>query len=155
MNHERIAIERITEFNSRLVDELSQIEAEAFDDGALNRWTFPVLIRHGAVFVLKCDNRICGVADIIKDWIDPKLAFIVGFAIKEGERSKGLGYKLLSGIIDELRGDGIKKIQLTVDPKSERAINLYRKVGFKQITELTNEYGPKVDRLLYELELED
>ncbi len=155
MNNERITIERVTEFDSQLIDELSQIEAGAFNDGALNRWTFPVLIRHGAVFLLKCDGKICGVADIIKDWTDPKLAFIVGFAIKEGERGKGLGYKLLSGIIDELRGNGIKKIQLTVDPKSERAVSLYRKAGFKQLAELANEYGPSVDRLLFEFELED
>ncbi|MCL6471676.1 MAG: GNAT family N-acetyltransferase [Firmicutes bacterium] len=155
MENERISVERITNFNPQLVAELTQIEAEAFGEGGLNYWTFPVLIRHGAVYVLRCNKTICGVADVIKDWIDPELAFIVGFSIREGERGRGLGYRFLTGIIEELRGDGIRKIQLTVDPKSERAIRLYRKAGFKQIAKLTDEYGPAVDRLLYELELKD
>lgn len=156
MNRTSITIARVTDFNAKLIDELTRIEAEAFgDDGGLNRWTFPVLIRHGSVYVLKCDNAICGVADIIKDWADPELAFLVNFVIRKEERAKGLGYRFLSGLIKQLREEGVKKIQLTVGPENERAIRLYRKAGFRQIARLPDEYGPTVDRLLYELTLEE
>lgn len=155
MNNENITVERITEFNTQLIDELTMIEAEAFGDGGLNRWTFPVFIRHGAVYVLKCGGKICGVTDIIKSWRDTGLAFIVGFAIKEGERSKGYGCRLLDELIEGLRNDGIKRIQLTVDPGNESAIKLYSRFGFKVIADFPNEYGPAINRKLLELKLEE
>lgn len=150
----RITVKRVTEFDARLIDELTLIEAEAFNEGGLDHWTFPVLIRHGAVYMLECDGNICGVADIIRDWLDPELAFIVNFVVRREYRGRGLGFKFLSDLIKRLRDDDVKRIQLTVSPDNSRAIGLYRKVGFKQISELPDEYGPAVDRLLYELELE-
>lgn len=146
---------RVTEFSEPLIGELTQIEAEAFGDGGLNRWTFPVLIRHGAIYVLRCDGKICGIADIIKDWMDPGLAFLVNFVIRKGERNKGLGTIFLEKLIAILKDDGIKRLQLTVDPANKQAIRVYKKLGFKLITELSDEYGPGVDRFLYELELEE
>jgi len=149
-----VTVTRITDVEFELIDELTSIEAEAFGDGGLNRWTFPVVIRHGAVYVLKCDDKVRGVADIIKDWVDPELAFIINLVIKKEDRGRGLGYKFLSELLRELRDDGVKRVQLTVDPKNEVAKHLYRKAGFRQIAELDGEYGPIEDRLLYELELE-
>lgn len=147
-------ITQITEFDTKLVDELTRVEAEAFGDGGLDRWMFPVLIRHGAVYVLDCAGRICGVADIIKDWLDPELAFIYNFAIRKEYRGKGLGRVFLSGVIERLRDYGVRRIQLTVAHENSRAISLYQGAGFRQIAELPDEYGPGADRLLYELELE-
>lgn len=155
MNNEQITVTRITEFNIQLINELTMIEAGAFGDGGLNRWTFPVFIRHGAVYVLKCGDKMCGVTDIIRSWRDIRLAFIVGFAIREGERGKGFGCRLLDGLIKGLKNDGVKKIQLTVDPDNKSAIKLYGKFGFKAIADLPNEYGPAIDRQLLELELEE
>jgi len=144
---------RLSEFDTRLLDELSHVEAEAFGEGGLNHWTFPVFIRHGAVFMLKCGDALCGVADVLKDWKDPELAFVVGFAIQRGKRGMGFGTQFIHELIRRLRDEGIKKIQLTVDPECEQAISIYRKAGFKQIAELADEYGPGIDRLLYELDL--
>lgn len=154
MNHKLLTIERVTEFDSELINRLTEIEEEVFGDGGLNRWTFPVFIRHGAVYILRCDGGICGIADLMRDWADPKLAFIVNFVIAKDNRGKGYGAIFLRSLIDNLREDGIGKVQLTVAPDNAAAIYLYSKVGFKQITELSNEYGAAVDRLLYELELE-
>lgn len=150
---EPIVITRISEFDTQLLDLLSHIESEAFGEGALNHWTFPVFIRHGAVFVLKCGDVLCGVADALKDWKDPELAYIVGFAIEKGQRGSGLGTRFLHGLIEKLRDEGVKRVQLTVDPDCKPALRIYRKAGFKQIAELADEYGPGIDRLLYELQL--
>jgi len=155
MNHKLLTVERVTEFDSELINKLTEIEEEAFGDGGLNRWTFPVFIRHGAVYILRCDGGICGIADLMKDWADPKLAFIVNFVITKDSRGKGFGAVFLRDLIDKLREDGLNKVQLTVAPDNAEAIRLYSKVGFKQVAELSNEYGTAVDRLLYELELEE
>lgn len=149
-----IEVERITCVNSEFIDELTRIEAEAFGDGGLNRWTFPVIIRHGALYVLKCDNKVCGVADIIKDWSDCSCVFLINFVVRSEERGKGLGKYFLQEIIERLRYESIKSVRLTVAPGNDRAMHLYESLGFTLIAELDGEYGPIDDRLLYELELE-
>ncbi|HZD60152.1 MAG TPA: GNAT family N-acetyltransferase [Anaerolineae bacterium] len=147
-------LKRITKFDTQLIDELTLIEEEAFDDGGLNRWTFPVVVRHGMVYVVECDGTICGIADIIKDWFNPQLAFIINFVVRKEYRGRGLGFMFLSAIIKRLQDNGVKWVQLTVSSENSQAIGLYRKAGFKQVAELPDEYGPTADRLLYELELE-
>jgi len=155
MSCDLLTIERVTEFDGGLISKLTQIEEESFGDGGLDRWTFPVFIRHGAVYVLRCDGKICGIADLMKDWTDPGLVFIVNFVITKSCRGKGFGGIFLRGIIEKLYEEGIAKVQLTVAPGNAVAIRLYSRNGFKQIAELSNEYGDAVDRLLYELELEE
>lgn len=144
----------LREFDNDLIDRLTAIEAEAFGDGGLNRWTFPVFIRHGAVYVFQKGEEILGVADVIRDWLDPELVFIVGFLVKREFRGQGIGSLFLSELIGALRSDGARLVQLTVDDKNGRALRLYRKAGFREVAELPGEYGPGVDRLLLELELE-
>lgn len=151
----KIETSRLSEFDTELINELTEIEAEAFGDGGLNRWTFPVLIRHGVVYVIKCDGKTCGVADVIKDWVDPGLAFLINFVVRKDERGKGFGLRFMRDVVEDLRRSDIRKVQLTVDPANERAINLYERIGFTKIAELPEEYGPSDDRLLYELELEE
>lgn len=155
MNHKLLTVERVTEFDSELINKLTEIEEEVFGDGGLNRWTFPVFIRHGAVYVLRCDGEVCGIADLIRDWADLKLVFIVNFVIAKGSRGKALAAIFLRKLIEKLRADDVNKLQLTVAPDNIAAIHLYDKIGFKQVAELSNEYGTAVDRLLYELELEE
>ena len=130
------------------------MEAEAFGDGGLNSWTLPVFIKHGAVYVYKKDGVICAIADIIKDWLDPELVFIVGFLVRKELRGKRLGPKFLSELLAALKDDGARVVQLTVDDKNSRALELYTKAGFKNIAELPDEYGPGIDRILLELGLE-
>ncbi|MDI6816083.1 MAG: GNAT family N-acetyltransferase [Actinomycetota bacterium] len=145
---------RLTEFDTGLIPELIMMEAEAFGDGGLNHWTFPVFIKHGAVYIFKKDGAICGIADIIRDWFDPGLVFIVGFLVRKELRGKRLGSRFLGELLTALKRDGVRAVQLTVDDKNSRALELYKKAGFKNIAELSDEYGPGIDRMLLELGLE-
>jgi ribosomal protein S18 acetylase RimI-like enzyme len=47
-------------------------------------------------------------------------------------RGKGIGEKLLIATIDHAKEMGIKRIDLEVRIDNENAINLYRKIGFKE-----------------------
>ncbi|HEY3374830.1 MAG TPA: GNAT family N-acetyltransferase [Candidatus Aquicultor sp.] len=149
-----VSVERIQEFNTELIEKLTEIEAEPFGDGGLNRWTFPVFIRHGAVYVLKHEGSICGVADIIRDWSNPGLAFLVNFVVIKNKRGCGLGTLFLNAVIDTLHNEGVRRVQLTVDPKNERATWVYKRAAFHEVAYLSEEYGPGDDRLLLERELE-
>jgi ribosomal-protein-alanine N-acetyltransferase len=146
-------VSRITDFDTGLIEKLTAIETEAFEDGGLNRWSFPVVIRHGALYVLKCNGAICGIADIIKDWHDPHLAFIYNFVIKKDQRGKGLSGIFLDRLVVELAKERIFKVQLTVSANNEPALKSYSKAGFVKIDELKNEYGLQEDRLLLELDV--
>jgi [ribosomal protein S18]-alanine N-acetyltransferase len=148
-----ISIQRIKEFDSDLIKELSQIENQAFGDGALNRWSFPVFIRHAAVYVLKYEGVICGIADVLKDWGDARLAFIYNFVIDEKYRGKGLAAGFLSELVNVLIEENVQKVQLTVSKDNKPALSSYLRAGFEKVSYLENEYGFKEDRLLLELDV--
>jgi len=59
------------------------------------------------------------------------------FAVKESERGKGIGKKLLSVVLKWLFSiESIKSITLCVNSSNQDAISLYKKVGFQPIHEL-------------------
>lgn len=54
----------------------------------------------------------------------------LSMAVLEGYRNIGIGSKLLTGVLNELKNKGYRKASLSVD-KSNSALNLYLKFGFK------------------------
>lgn len=55
-----------------------------------------------------------------------------GMGVKDSELGKGIGSKLVSTIIDlSDKWLNLKRLELTVYADNERAINLYKKFGFK------------------------
>ena len=58
---------------------------------------------------------------------------IVNFGTIKEARGKGLGKDLLKGIIMKAKDSGIRDLYIRVDFENEKAINLYRKIGFIDI----------------------
>lgn len=145
----------IKDVDSDTLAELVALEEEAFGRGGLNEWVIPVIMRYGRVFMLFKDGQIVGGAELIKDWSNFDLTFLVSFAVKQGHRSKGWGKFFLSEIIERLRKEGLNSLYLTVSPQNEAALALYRKLGFLEVAFLPAEYGKKEDRLLMGLRLGD
>jgi ribosomal protein S18 acetylase RimI-like enzyme len=52
--------------------------------------------------------------------------------VQEAMRKKGIGEKLLITTLDHAKEMGIKRIDLEVRADNESAINLYKKIGFKE-----------------------
>jgi RimJ/RimL family protein N-acetyltransferase len=77
------------------------------------------------------DNGIVGVL-----WLHfmtknkDKRAFIYDFEINEQERGKGLGKKTMNVIDEFCKREGAKHISLHVFAHNERAIALYKKMGY-------------------------
>jgi ribosomal protein S18 acetylase RimI-like enzyme len=54
-----------------------------------------------------------------------------------GYQRNGIGRRLMEAAIDSLRLRGIEELSLTVTAANERAVRLYRKLGFATIKTFT------------------
>ena len=61
------------------------------------------------------------------------LSWRVGMAVVQGARGKGIGEALLRHALGYARDEGGRELNLFVDKENDRAINLYRKVGFAEL----------------------
>ncbi len=87
---------------------------------------------HRKVFVDKKDNKLMGYI-----YVEVNPAFGEGsiefFAVDEAQRGKGIGNKLLIIALKWLfTFDSVDDITLYVNSTNEKALNLYKMVGFKQ-----------------------
>jgi ribosomal protein S18 acetylase RimI-like enzyme len=58
----------------------------------------------------------------------------LSMALKENYRGSGFGTQLIETVFSKLKNDGVEKISLSVD-KQNRAVRLYRRVGFEIFSE--------------------
>lgn len=71
-----------------------------------------------------------------------KFFWIDEFIITESERGKGYGTKLMDEVKRIAKNEGVKRIELNCFTFNERAIELYKKLGYKE------------QRTIFELEVE-
>ena len=89
---------------------------------------------YSKIIAYKENNDIVGfcVYDLIYERIE-----IEYIGVSEAFRGQNIGYKLLKYIIDTYN----LEISLEVNKNNEIAINLYKKLGFKVVTERKNYYN--------------
>jgi len=142
--------------------ELKKLERKNLGkDASINEWVIPVIIKYGKLItVVETKNykgsileRIVAVNELIRKWSSFDTAFIHSFYVTKNFRNKGIGSFLLKESINLLKGEGIKRIELTVSPDNIYAIHLYEKFGFKKIDFLKDVYGEGIDRDLMVCEI--
>jgi len=152
-----IFYKEIKDFDWELIEKIVKLEKKNLEnESSINQWIIPVIIRYGKFIAAvggDSDPDIVGVCEIIKDWDRDNSAFIHSFYIDEEYRNMGIGRNLLKKVIDVLKGENFKVVELTVDPDNEVAIHLYREAGFREAGFRKSEYGRGVDRNLMSLEL--
>lgn len=149
-----LKVVEVNKIDLPLLQEIVKHEEVVFGRGGLNEWTLPMVVRYGKVFILVKGKELAGVAELMKDWKESGLAFLIGFSIKKEHRQKGLGEFFLKNLIDLLKQDKVQKIQLTVSPSNTPALKLYEKFLFYQVDYNKDEYGKGEDRIFLELDLE-
>ena len=84
------------------------------------------------LIVAEVDHRLVGSADIRRG-PQVKNAHVaeLGIALSKGARGQGLGRAIIEAMIDWARSVGIRKLFLGVFHTNERAIALYRVLGFE------------------------
>lgn len=82
------------------------------------------------LWVLMMDEVLMGYACF---WMFPDEIHLMNIAVHPHKRGNGLGYHLLSKIIESGISNGIERIWLEVRPSNLMARILYRKAGFKEV----------------------
>jgi ribosomal protein S18 acetylase RimI-like enzyme len=140
-------------FDANLISKLTKLEVNNLGrEAAVNQWQLPVIIRYGKFVVAENEQGdIIGVCEMFRQWEQPLAAFIHSFYIEESYRYRGIGKNLLENVIDILKEDGFKSVQLTVGPDNKTALSLYGRFGFEKKLLEIGEYGEGYDRFLMEL----
>ena len=102
-------------------------EVEPYDKEVLSNPEKYILEKGGKIFFAKLEDKIIGTVALM-----PKNSSfeLTKMAVTEKIQSKGIGSLLMKKCIDEAKNLGLKEIFLFSNTKLDKAINLYKKVGF-------------------------
>jgi len=127
------------------LDEISEIEQRLFS----KPWTKQDFLNsmenmHNIYIVAENEQKeiigYCGVWGVVDE------GQITNVAVKESEQGKGVGFALLSELIEIGKSEGLLEFTLEVRVSNEKGIGLYKKLGFVE---------EGIRKNFYELPLED
>ena len=151
-----VTVEIVSRLDDDLKEILLSIDEEAFGPGSLNEWSLPLFSHYGRIYTARLNGTPVGVAELIRDWRDPELVYLYGYAVAKDYRGYGIGTALLRTILDMLPRSGFKRLQLTVHPENHVAIHIYQdKFGMKRVEFVKNYYGAGEDRWLMEWNIDE
>ncbi|MDQ3098651.1 MAG: GNAT family N-acetyltransferase [bacterium] len=96
------------------------------------------LIRRSCIFfVAEVDGRVTGFVSGYVIMRNPQLAVerigkVDNIFVRDEFRGRGIGTQLLEALCTYLRGQGILYIELSCDFANQKAMKLYKKLGFKE-----------------------
>ncbi len=151
-----IKIETVTQVDEELLEEILEIDEEAFGLGSLNQWSLTPFLNYGRVYLARYDGRLAGIAELMRDWRDPELAYLYGYAVAEDYRNHGIATTMLNTMLEALPRSGFTRMQLMVHPKNEIALYICEnKFNMKRLEYIWNYFGPGEDRWLLEWNWEE
>lgn len=137
---------KIETASMRLIDKLSQIEEQCFDQEAFTKQQISYLLKdyNTIALVARINNEIAGFI-IAQVEIDSNRLFghIITINVSIAYRRKGIGTRMLREIEQILKQKGITECQLEVREDNSGALKLYRTNGYQKIGKLENYYGKK------------
>nr|WP_092074174.1 GNAT family N-acetyltransferase [Dendrosporobacter quercicolus]NSL47701.1 GNAT family N-acetyltransferase [Dendrosporobacter quercicolus DSM 1736]SDM80249.1 ribosomal-protein-alanine N-acetyltransferase [Dendrosporobacter quercicolus] len=149
-------IELLRQADLELVQRLVQLDKAAFGQGGMNEWQLVPLIRHGRVFTALRQGEIAGCVQYMLDWDNPRSAYMVGVAMDEKVRGRGLGTEFIKQTLQILADEGLAAVELTVSLENTAAIRVYEtKLGFARTTIRRDEYGAGEHRVVMTVSLEN
>ncbi len=142
----------IRDFNEADILQIASIAQESFTlPWSIKSFLAESENRQSIFTVAEIDNEIIGYI-VVKIILDE--AEILSLAIKPSFRRKGIASTLLKDVIFKLK-DIVKICYLEVRISNVEAINLYKKLGFKEYGIRKNYYiAPQEDALLMKIELQ-
>lgn len=81
-------------------------------------------------YVMKDNGKILGYISLTFDF---EVVEIMNFCVKKEYQGRGIGYQLLNNVLNLIKQEGAIRSILEVRSKNLRAINLYKKLGYKEI----------------------
>ena len=128
------------------IEAVVKIEKENFSVPWDENGFLSFMLREGTIFLTALkDNEVVGYCGLISAADE---ADITNVSVSQNMRKKGIGGMLLSELIKEAEGAGIKKIFLEVRESNIPAISLYNGFGFKQVGMRKDYYEKPVENAL-------
>jgi len=148
--------EDIVSIEDSILSEVLRIQAEGFKNGNPE-----ILVKYSKnlkniFYVIKSKDKIVGYCIY---YLKPALSLkgfekqsvICSIATDRNFRGRGFAEKLVRSSIEEMKVNGISSILLYVNVNNFPAIQLYEKIGFREIRQVKNICGQK--ERCYEMEL--
>ena len=107
--------------------------------------------QYSRMYVLKENDYVLGY---VGAWVVIDEADITKVTIIPTLQNKGLGKFIFNYLIESLKEENVRQINLEVRKSNESAIHLYEKFGFKQIAVRKKYYSDGEDALIYVLVLD-
>jgi predicted acetyltransferase len=103
------------------------------------------------------DGEFCGHISLRwregTDALPPYVLGHVGYAVVPRKRGRGYATQALGMVLDEARGIGLGRLEITTDPDNEASRRVIEANGGRLVEEFVNErYGPGI-RLRYVIDL--
>ena len=132
------------------VDDLQQvmaIEEENFSVPWTEKGFLTFLLRYDTLFlVAEEDDKIIGFCGVVMALDEGE---ITNVAVSQNRQKEGIGNLLVESIIRLIAELGVTLLYLEVRQSNERAISLYRRIGFTAVGMRRNYYEePKEDAIL-------
>jgi ribosomal protein S18 acetylase RimI-like enzyme len=80
---------------------------------------------------------------------EPGKAWILRLMVEESNRRQSIGKWLLEHVLAALQTRHVREAYLSVSPKNTAALNLYMKLGFKEVVFAPEYFGIEEDRLIF------
>lgn len=146
-----ITIEIVTKLDQYLAEIMLGIDEEAFGPGSLTEWSMPLFLHYGRIYLARYGGKPVGIAELMRDWRDPELAYLYGYAVDMNYRGLGVGTSMFRSILEALPRAGFRRLQLTVHPENQAAMHIYvDKFQMRRLEFIKDYYGSGEDRWLLE-----
>lgn len=130
-----IHVEEVTHPDPQIIRTMLDIDLHTFAESTFSRFTAAAMLANGRVYLLCADEVTIGTCVCMRCWDRPNEAMILSMGIRPGWRGRGLGQRFVAGVLDKLRGRGLRSATLLVGQENRRAIKVYRDVGFEPVDE--------------------
>jgi ribosomal protein S18 acetylase RimI-like enzyme len=143
---EELSIVRVCRPDHDLLVTLETYDFEAFGLTGLRTYDLAVMAQAGSVYLAYVYDEIVGSCQLLRMLDEPQFFYVVGIYVRPRWQGRGLGRAFLLALAEEIRRLGARGLLLTVAPSNERALSLYKSVGFVDETFVRDFYGDGQDR---------
>ena len=110
-----------------------QMSREAFQP------LFDELLQQNESFIFELNHEVVATYRIKKgSYRTAHVAYIGSLGVHPQHQGKGIGTTLIHSLVEQLRAEGFKRLELYVDTDNPRGIHFYKKLGFTEEAILKN-----------------
>lgn len=128
--------------NRDLLEKIYLYEEKIFGGASVGKYNISPFAKYGRVYCIINDNK--DIVSAIEVLQNDMIAYLYGISTN----TPGYARILLNYVLNDLKNDNFKIIELTVTCDNKRAIKLYKDFDFKIIENLDNEYFDNEKRYL-------